>query len=101
MATVRVSTKGQIVIPAEMRRRRGLTPGSHVSIEETDQGIVLRSTEELIRSTRGMLRHLGGKPLTQELLEERRRDLELEEARFERLSGSAKRAPKEPARPSA
>ena len=101
MAVVRMSTKGQIVIPAEMRKRRGWKPGCSITIDETEEGLVLREVEELIRATRGMFRHLGGKSLSQELLEERRREVEMEEAQYPHLFGK-KTAParKESSRPS-
>jgi AbrB family looped-hinge helix DNA binding protein len=33
-----VSTKGQIVIPAEIRERDGVEPGQHFDIERVDRG---------------------------------------------------------------
>lgn len=67
MSTLIVSSKGQIVLPAEMRRRLGLGAGAKLeAIEETD-GVRLR----LIRSIResevtalaGMVKlRPGGKP---------------------------------------
>jgi AbrB family looped-hinge helix DNA binding protein len=41
MATVAVSVKGQIVLPAEVRRKLGITPGSRVEIELAQDGTVL------------------------------------------------------------
>lgn len=38
----RVSTKGQLVIPTEIRRSRGLESGSEVDIEEVPEGVLLR-----------------------------------------------------------
>jgi AbrB family looped-hinge helix DNA binding protein len=35
----RVGTKGQVVIPKELRRRAGLHPGSPVEFELVDEGI--------------------------------------------------------------
>jgi AbrB family looped-hinge helix DNA binding protein len=40
--TTTLSTKGQIVIPAEFRARKALKPGDRLDIEETDQGLLLR-----------------------------------------------------------
>ena len=57
-----LSTKGQIVIPAELRERYGLGPGSRVAIEAGDDYILLRPvTDKLIESLRGCLK---GKPLS-------------------------------------
>ena len=33
-----ISTKGQIVFPAEMRKRDGIEPGQHFEIERIDRG---------------------------------------------------------------
>jgi AbrB family looped-hinge helix DNA binding protein len=42
-----VSTKGQIVLPAELRRRDGIEPGQTFEVERTDAGnYVLRRVEE-------------------------------------------------------
>jgi AbrB family looped-hinge helix DNA binding protein len=41
----RVSTKGQIVLPAELRERDGILPGQEIDIERIDRGeyrLVLR-----------------------------------------------------------
>ena len=40
--TTTLSTKGQVVIPAELRARKALKPGDQLEIEETEQGILLR-----------------------------------------------------------
>lgn len=36
--TTRVSTKGQIVLPAEIRERDGIEPGQEFEIERLDEG---------------------------------------------------------------
>jgi AbrB family looped-hinge helix DNA binding protein len=74
--TVRVSNKGWIVIPSELRRRYKLIPGSEVQV--VDYGGVLAIVpigKNPIRESAGMLRG-GGKPLTQALLDEHRREIE-------------------------
>ena len=38
----RVSSKGQLVLPTEIRRRRGIEAGSEVEIEEVPEGVLLR-----------------------------------------------------------
>lgn len=38
----RLSTKGQVVVPKEIRRRRGWEPGAELTIEETEDGVLLR-----------------------------------------------------------
>ncbi len=41
MATTTVSTKGQVVLPAEIRKRAKLEAGTKLAIEETAFGIIL------------------------------------------------------------
>lgn len=41
--TVTLSTKGQIVLPAGMRRRLGLRARSKVEIEEREDGLFIRA----------------------------------------------------------
>ncbi|MGO9246769.1 MAG: AbrB/MazE/SpoVT family DNA-binding domain-containing protein [Verrucomicrobiia bacterium] len=36
--TTKLSTKGQIVLPAEMRRQDGIEPGQEFEIERVDRG---------------------------------------------------------------
>ena len=42
MATVLVSSKGQIVLPAEMRRRLGMGAGARIEVLEEPDGLKLR-----------------------------------------------------------
>jgi len=67
-----VSTKGQFVIPSEMRASLGIKPGTRISVTQEGLRIVLEPvSEELVDKTRGML--AGGPSLTKNLLRERRR----------------------------
>jgi AbrB family looped-hinge helix DNA binding protein len=42
MSTLLVSSKGQILLPAEMRRRLGMRPGSRIEVIEESDGLKLR-----------------------------------------------------------
>jgi AbrB family looped-hinge helix DNA binding protein len=42
MLSVKVSTKHQIVVPSEARRRLGVLPGDRLTVEILDDAIVLR-----------------------------------------------------------
>ena len=68
-----VTTKGQLVVPARLRRRFGIRQGTLVSfVEERGRMIVQPITREFIRSLRGSLK---GKTSTLDyLLEERKRE---------------------------
>lgn len=80
MPTVKVSAKGWIVIPAEIRKRYGIKPGDEVHIVDYggSLGIVPKLTDP-VEDACGILAD-DGPSLTQELLRERRRELEREEA---------------------
>jgi AbrB family looped-hinge helix DNA binding protein len=68
-----VTTKGQLVIPARLRRRFGIRRGTLVSfLEDGGRIIVQPITREFIQSLRGSLK---GKPSALDyLLEERKRE---------------------------
>ncbi len=40
--TVRLSTKGQVVLPKSIRRRRNWESGASFTIEETPEGVLLK-----------------------------------------------------------
>jgi len=42
METARLSTKGQIVLPASIRTSRAWGPGTEFTVEETGDGVLLR-----------------------------------------------------------
>lgn len=89
MAVVKTSSKGQIVIPLEIRKKLGIKPGQKVNLTLVDdKAIITPLPEDPIKALRGILK---GKPsLTKALLSERKKDREREEkitARFIRRSG--------------
>ena len=84
METAYVTSKGQLVIPARLRRRYGIKPGTKVCFVERDHEILFQPlTKEYIRSVCGMLK--SDTSVTQELLKERVRDKEREEAKLEKF----------------
>ena len=84
METAYVTSKGQLVIPARLRRRYGIKPGTKVCFVERDHEILFQPvTKEYIRSVCGMLK--SDTSVTQELLKERARDKEREEATIEKF----------------
>ena len=73
MASVTISQKGWVVIPAELRRKYQLTSGTQVQI--VDYGGVLSlipSLDNPIDEVKGLLK--GDTSLTQALLEEHRKE---------------------------
>lgn len=81
MAIAKMSSKGWIVIPSELRRKYGLLPGRNVSIVEWGGALTIRPVpDDPIEAAYGMLAHLGGRSLTQTIVDEHRWELEREEA---------------------
>ena len=71
-----VTAKGQIVIPAKLRRKHGIKKGTPVSFFERNGEIVLQPlTDEFIRSVRGIARDWGD--LLGELRNEKAKEREL------------------------
>lgn len=84
MDATHVTSKWQVVIPARLRRKYGIKPGTKVHFIEGEQGIIFQPlTRDYIRSVCGMLKGEG--PATQELLKERARDREREGAKGAKL----------------
>lgn len=78
MATAIVSGKGWVVIPQEIRRRYGLKKGDRVHIVDYGGVVaIVPASGDPITEGFGMLK--GGPSLSEEILEERRWELEEEE----------------------
>lgn len=68
--------KGQIVIPASLRRKYGIKDGTKIIITDIGDAIVLKPvTEQYLKNLQGSLKGKGGLKV---LLEERARDKERE-----------------------
>jgi AbrB family looped-hinge helix DNA binding protein len=81
-----ISNKGWVVIPAELRKKYNLTPGTEVII--VDYGGVLAivpAMQDPIKQGRGLLKELPS--LTKDLLEERQKERKREETRFKSSHG--------------
>lgn len=75
------TTKGQVVIPAWLRRQFEIEDGTKAVVQATPEGILLKPvTAALIRKGRGILkRKAGEKPLTETWADHKRQELALEE----------------------
>jgi AbrB family looped-hinge helix DNA binding protein len=83
METASVTSKGQLVIPARLRRKYGIQPGTKVLFVERDHEILIQPvTKDYVRSVCGLL--TSETSATQVLLKERAKDKEREEAKFAR-----------------
>ena len=82
--TAQVTSKGQLVVPARLRKKYGIKPGTTVCFIERENEILFQPvTREFVRSLCGMLK--SETPVTEELLKERAREKKREEARVEKL----------------
>jgi AbrB family looped-hinge helix DNA binding protein len=50
METTRLSTKGQIVLPKDIRTARAWGPGTEFIVEQTEDGILLRPSERFLET---------------------------------------------------
>ncbi len=61
--TTVVSTKGQVILPAAIRKQRHWNAGTRLIVEETPEGVLLRSAPLFpptrIEDVAGMLKHDG------------------------------------------
>ncbi len=79
-----VTTKRQFVVPARLRRKSGIKQRTKVClIERTGEILFQPVTREYIRSVCGMLK--SETSAAEELLKERAKDKEREEAKLEKL----------------
>lgn len=84
MDSVYVTTRGRIVIPARLRRKLVIKPGTKVCFIERGSDILFQPvTKEYIRSVCGMLKDTTS--ATAELLIERKKDREREQAKRKML----------------
>lgn len=78
MDTAYITSKGQLVVPAKLRRRYGIKPGTKICFIERGHEILFQPvTKEYIHSICGMLK--SHTSITQELLKERSKDKQIED----------------------
>lgn len=71
----RVTTKGQVTIPKEIRERMGIQPGDEVTFEETDSGYEIRKDEPTTADGEDPFEKYRGSAETDEMMPERMRRL--------------------------
>ena len=63
MATTRLSSKGQLIIPKEIRDRHGWREGTELEVEDRDEAVLLRRKKpwppSRIEDVRGCLKYDG------------------------------------------
>lgn len=80
--TVSFTSKGQIVIPAWIRKKFQIAPGTRAIVQTTSDGILLRPvTRRAIEKLHGIVKPKpGAKRLAKEWAEHKRQERELETA---------------------
>jgi len=88
LSSVCFTTKGQVVIPAWLRREFHIENGTRAVVQATPEGILLKPvTKHAISRLRGVLkRKPGGKPFTEEWAEHTVGEKALEAAKYERTT---------------
>ena len=74
--SVVMGDRGRLVVPAELRERLNLIPGTPLVLFETSAGVVLTTREQLKALVR---QRLADRDLVGELLAERRREASADE----------------------
>ena len=83
MATV--SSKGQLVIPAEIRKKLRIKGGTRVAVDEHDGQITLTPNPyDALLALRGCLSHVK-EDVEALMMEERRKDRERDEAKYREM----------------
>ncbi len=78
---VKITSKGQIVIPSEVRKKLNIQKGQKLVVSVEENRIILEPVEDILRKGRGLLKD-DGKKILEYLLEERKREAEREKVRF-------------------
>lgn len=86
------TTKGQVVIPAWLRKQFHIEDGTKAVVQATEEGILLKPvTQWAINRGFGLLkRKPGDKSFAQEWGEHKREELELEETKHARSTGGSR-----------
>ena len=79
MAIVNTSPKGQLIIPAKLRKKVGITPGNPVQIIEQEDYLIIKPVpKDPIKAAKGILPP-SSPSLTEELINERKKEMEKDE----------------------
>lgn len=83
-----LTTKGQIMIPKELRDKYKLNPGTRIFFEESTEGIILKQVDaNFIRSAKGIIsRQKGEKPMSKWWPEYKAEERAIEEKKLNLVS---------------
>ncbi len=80
MQKIRMMRKGQVVIPAKIRKKYDLKEGSMLAVEE-GEGIIKLMPKVKLRSLWGTWPELDIETISKEIIEDRKREEEIEKKR--------------------
>ncbi|HRU40111.1 MAG TPA: AbrB/MazE/SpoVT family DNA-binding domain-containing protein [Candidatus Goldiibacteriota bacterium] len=85
MYTITVTQKGQVVIPAKLRKKLNIKKGTKLIVREEDGGIFMApSGRSYVSKLRGMFKSNDGESATEFLLRERAEDTAMMEKKWKR-----------------
>jgi len=61
---MKITTKGQVTIPQEIRERLGLLPNTEVDFEVQGDAVIVKKASEGTRRGRALVEHLRGRGTT-------------------------------------
>lgn len=60
---INITPKGRMSLPADIRKRLGLTDGGAIYLDETDDGVVLRTAAQAVTRAQALAKqYTGGQP---------------------------------------
>lgn len=81
MLAVNTLSKGQVVLPASVRKKLGIEPGTRLAVTVRDNLVELRPLpKDPIRALYGCLKGPDGADIIREYQEEKRREIERDES---------------------
>ena len=92
--TITMSGKGQIVIPARVRKRFGLKKGEKLILEVEDRDIKLTPKTVDLTTLVGSWPELDTETISKEIIEDRERDAEIEKERENQIEKAFKKSQK-------
>lgn len=87
---VKVAANGRVCIPADVRARLGLKDGDSLLLDETTDGLVLRTREQAINNAQAITRRILGDKVgmsVDDFIAEKRLEVEREEEKYSGLHG--------------
>ncbi|MGH9922772.1 MAG: AbrB/MazE/SpoVT family DNA-binding domain-containing protein [Nitrososphaerales archaeon] len=74
MSYSKLTKKGQVTIPANLRKRYGMQAGSTIAFEESKDGIIVTSLPDITSSAGKLSRYGKAKDVVDDLIRTRRKE---------------------------